>query len=194
MWFLIYFAALLLPLWLLYNTFKETPLKTAAKKPFPDDFSYEKHPEVPQKLATAISFRTIAKASDEIDLEEMGKMVAFLEKQFPLMHGGHELVTVEKVNEYSRLYTVKGSDPKLNGFLMNAHMDVVPTENQPWTDDPFDTGIKDGWIFGRGAIDDKGAVLVSNILFLKRNYKTKVSFQLVHLGIDELSPCQWFQT
>ncbi|MDE6593014.1 MAG: Sapep family Mn(2+)-dependent dipeptidase [Oscillospiraceae bacterium] len=37
-----------------------------------------------------------------------------------------------------------------------AHLDVVPTEGQSWHSDPFTAEIRDGLIYGRGAIDDKG--------------------------------------
>ncbi len=37
-----------------------------------------------------------------------------------------------------------------------CHLDVVPAEGQSWSGDPFTPVIKDGRIYGRGAIDDKG--------------------------------------
>ncbi len=37
-----------------------------------------------------------------------------------------------------------------------CHLDVVPTEGQEWSSDPFDAQIRNGRIYGRGAIDDKG--------------------------------------
>ena len=40
-----------------------------------------------------------------------------------------------------------------------AHMDVVPVDKLSWSVDPFAGIIKDGFVWGRGAIDDKQAVL-----------------------------------
>lgn len=37
-----------------------------------------------------------------------------------------------------------------------AHLDVVPAEGQSWSSDPFTADIREGRIYGRGAIDDKG--------------------------------------
>ena len=37
-----------------------------------------------------------------------------------------------------------------------CHLDVVPTDGQKWTSDPFKPEIREGRIYGRGAIDDKG--------------------------------------
>ena len=45
-------------------------------------------------------------------------------------------------------------------FLMQAHVDVVTTENQEWTHPPFSGNLIDGYIWGRGALDMKGAVAV----------------------------------
>lgn len=47
-------------------------------------------------------------------------------------------------------------------LLLMAHMDVVPVERDKWTTNPFGGEILDGYIYGRGAIDDKG-MLSSNL-------------------------------
>lgn len=46
--------------------------------------------------------------------------------------------------------------------LLMAHMDVVAVEREKWTTNPFGGEILDGYIYGRGAIDDKG-MLASNL-------------------------------
>jgi len=65
---------------------------------------------------------------------------------------------------------LKGNGSKQPVLLM-AHMDVVGVEADQWTVDPFAAVEKDGYIYGRGAIDDKG-MLAANLvtmLLLKRN-------------------------
>ena len=55
--------------------------------------------------------------------------------------------------------------------MMLAHMDVVGVEREKWSVDPFAGIIRDGYLYGRGAIDDKG-MLAANLmamLILKRN-------------------------
>ncbi len=48
-----------------------------------------------------------------------------------------------------------GKDESGKRLLMAAHMDVVPA-GDGWDTDPFDPVIKDGFIYGRGVLDDKG--------------------------------------
>jgi acetylornithine deacetylase/succinyl-diaminopimelate desuccinylase-like protein len=45
-------------------------------------------------------------------------------------------------------------------ILLAAHADVVGVEREKWTVDPFGGVIKDGYVFGRGAIDFKGGMTV----------------------------------
>jgi acetylornithine deacetylase/succinyl-diaminopimelate desuccinylase-like protein len=54
--------------------------------------------------------------------------------------------------------------------LLTAHMDVVGVERDRWTTDPFGGEVKDGYVYGRGAIDDKGmlAANLMTLLLLKR--------------------------
>jgi len=47
-----------------------------------------------------------------------------------------------------------GEGPKV--LVFDAHLDVVGVEGQDWDTDPFKAVIKDGKMFGRGTIDDKG--------------------------------------
>ena len=64
---------------------------------------------------------------------------------------------------------LKGNGSKQPVLLM-GHMDVVGVETSKWSVDPFAAVIKDGYLYGRGAIDDKGmlAANVMTMLLLKR--------------------------
>lgn len=57
-----------------------------------------------------------------------------------------------RANLYARL---RGNGTKKAIALVN-HMDVVPATASSWSVDPFSGAIKDGYIWGRGAIDMKG--------------------------------------
>ncbi|MEP6729248.1 MAG: M20/M25/M40 family metallo-hydrolase, partial [bacterium] len=65
---------------------------------------------------------------------------------------------------------LKGNGSKQPVLIM-GHMDVVGVEKAKWTVDPFAAEIKDGYLYGRGAIDDKGMLSANleTMLLLKRN-------------------------
>jgi acetylornithine deacetylase/succinyl-diaminopimelate desuccinylase-like protein len=70
----------------------------------------------------------------------------------------------------ARLKSSAFSDPS-KALLLVAHMDVVGVERARWTVDPFGAVPKDGYIYGRGAIDDKGMLAANLAAFvaLKRS-------------------------
>jgi acetylornithine deacetylase/succinyl-diaminopimelate desuccinylase-like protein len=61
-------------------------------------------------------------------------------------------------------------DPS-RALLLLAHLDVVGVDKTKWTVDPFGGVIKDGYLYGRGAIDDKGmlAANLATFIALKRS-------------------------
>ncbi len=60
----------------------------------------------------------------------------------------------ERLNLVTRLKG-RGEGPAL---LVHGHVDVVPTDGQPWSVPPFDGVLRDGILWGRGALDMKGSV------------------------------------
>src|SRR6266849_4362934 len=61
----------------------------------------------------------------------------------------------------ARLRSAAVANPA-KALLLVAHMDVVAVDKSKWTVDPFGGVIKDGYLYGRGAIDDKG-MLAANL-------------------------------
>jgi acetylornithine deacetylase/succinyl-diaminopimelate desuccinylase-like protein len=61
----------------------------------------------------------------------------------------------------ARLRSSAMADPS-RALLLVAHLDVVGVDRAKWTVDPFAAIIKDGYLYGRGAIDDK-AMLATNL-------------------------------
>ena len=55
-------------------------------------------------------------------------------------------------------------------ILFNAHLDVVEASRDTWSVDPFRLTEKEGWLYGRGAIDVKNevAIITTNLIRLKR--------------------------
>ena len=62
-------------------------------------------------------------------------------------------------------------DGSARPVIIMGHMDVVGVERANWSVDPFAAEIKDGYVYGRGAIDDKGmlAANLETMLLLKRH-------------------------
>jgi len=50
---------------------------------------------------------------------------------------------------------VEGSDPSKPALVVHGHTDVVPADAANWSVDPFGGEIKDGMLWGRGAVDMK---------------------------------------
>jgi len=109
-----------------------------------------------QRLAAAVRLRTISfDGRDGASAGEFRKLHALLEKSFPRAHAA---LKREFVNELSLLYTWPGSDPSAKPIMLMAHQDVVPIApgtEKDWQADPFAGEIRDGFVWGRGAWDDK---------------------------------------
>ncbi|MFT4938020.1 MAG: carboxypeptidase PM20D1 [Paraglaciecola sp.] len=110
-----------------------------------------------------------------------------LEASFPLVH---QQATQTKINQYSLIYHLKGSDPDLKPALFMGHMDVVPVDENTldqWLQLPFGGKVVEGTIWGRGTIDDKVSVLAlmeSMETLLKQNIKPTRSIYFA-FGHDE---------
>ncbi|HVF39671.1 MAG TPA: M20/M25/M40 family metallo-hydrolase [Gemmatimonadaceae bacterium] len=50
--------------------------------------------------------------------------------------------------------------------MLLAHMDVVGVEREKWSCDPFGGVVRDGYLYGRGAIDDKGMLAVNTMTMI----------------------------
>jgi carboxypeptidase PM20D1 len=115
-----------------------------------------------ERLAEAIRLRTISHQDPEqFDPEPFLELHRHLEKSFPLVH---ERLSRERVNEYTLLFTWEGTDASLKPALFLAHQDVVPTETPDggdWTHPPYGGVVADGYVWGRGTLDDKGNLMAT---------------------------------
>ncbi len=112
------------------------------------------------RLSQAIQFRTVSYQDSSLtDTSQFEAFVSFLEKSFPLVHSR---MTRERINGFALLYHLKGSNPALKPILMMGHYDVVPVAEGTealWKKAPFSGLIQDGFVYGRGTLDDKSTVL-----------------------------------
>ncbi|KAB2582137.1 hypothetical protein BS297_27390 [Rhodococcus erythropolis] len=112
--------------------------------------------DLAHKVSSLLRWRTIW--TDSPDIAEFEGFIADLRVQFPLVVARAEW---ERVHEYGLLVRMAGSAGVDGGAtaratIILAHYDVVPTDGQPWTRDPFGGEIEAGRVWGRGALDDKG--------------------------------------
>jgi len=109
-------------------------------------------------LAHAMTFPTISYSIDSLfDSVAFNGYLAFIDEAYPLINSK---LDKETVNDFSRLYTWKGKNASLKPVILMAHYDVVPGgELTQWEKDPF-SGENDGtYIWGRGTLDDKTAMI-----------------------------------
>ncbi len=113
-----------------------------------------------ERLSGAVKFATVSFASGApIDTTAFLGFHAFLATTFPRVHSSLRL---EKVAGLSLLYTWMGTDSLAPPVVLMGHMDVVPvTESnlKEWTHAPFSGDVADGYVWGRGTMDDKVTVL-----------------------------------
>lgn len=77
-------------------------------------------------------------------LEEVGYDVTYVESDGP-----------GRANVVTRL---AGADPSRGALMVHGHLDVVPAEAADWSVHPFSGAVKDGYVWGRGAVDMKDMV------------------------------------
>ncbi len=136
------------------------------------------------KLARAIELRTITSPDNTAQFFQLH---ALLQTSYPAVHA---TLTREVVNGTALLYRWEGSEPLLAPVLWMAHQDVVPVApntEKDWSAPPFGGVIKDGFIWGRGAWDNKGnlcAQLEAIELLIASGFKPRRTLYLA-FGADE---------
>lgn len=116
--------------------------------------------ELAAGLAEAISFPTVSSARPEtFDYAPFYAFQAYLQERFPLVFSR---LALERIEPASLLFRWQGQNADATPILLLAHQDVVPvipgTESE-WSYPPYAGTVADGYIWGRGAVDDKASVL-----------------------------------
>ena len=113
-----------------------------------------------QHLASAIRVPTVSVAGTPgADSSTFEKLREVLQASFPQVH---QQLNRELIGGNSLLFTWQGVDRSARPLLLMAHMDVVPVEpgtESAWTHPPFSGDVADGFLWGRGTLDDKSGVL-----------------------------------
>jgi acetylornithine deacetylase/succinyl-diaminopimelate desuccinylase-like protein len=91
-------------------------------------------------------------------------------------------------NRVNVVAKVEGADQSRPGLVLHGHIDVVPANAADWTVDPFSGVIKDGFIWGRGAVDmkDMDAMILATVRMWQRiGYKPPRNILLVFFADEE---------
>ena len=111
-------------------------------------------------LGEAVRFQTVSHQDKaDNDLTQWDALHAWLVTTYPAVH---KVMRREVLAGHALLYTWPGSDASLPPLILMAHQDVVPVSEgteDDWKHPPFSGVIADGAVWGRGTIDDKGALV-----------------------------------
>ena len=139
------------------RTARMTPYRIEAAAP---DSSILNAAITADRFTAALRFPTIStQDSAQFDPAPFLGMHDWLATAFPNVS---RRLTREVVAKYSLLYTWTGSDTTLDPMLLMGHLDVVPVEagtESKWTQPPFAGLVADGFVWGRGTLDDKASVI-----------------------------------
>ena len=91
-------------------------------------------------------------------------------------------------NRVNVVAKIEGSDQSRPGLVLHGHIDVVPANADDWSVDPFSGEIKDGFIWGRGAVDmkDMDAMILATVRMWQRvGYKPPRNILLAFFADEE---------
>ncbi len=138
------------------------------------------------RLAAAVQIPTVSYHT-HIDTAAFVQFHQYLDQTFPSVK---KELKKTSINDYSLVYKWAGKKSILKPILYMAHIDVVPIEKnsrEAWTDEPFSGAIKEGYIYGRGVLDDKFSligILEAIEQLIKEGYRPERTIYLA-FGHDE---------
>jgi acetylornithine deacetylase/succinyl-diaminopimelate desuccinylase-like protein len=91
-------------------------------------------------------------------------------------------------NRCNVIANIEGADPSRPGLVVHGHIDVVPANAADWSVDPFAAEIRDGMIWGRGAVDMKNVdamILAIVRKWARTGYKPPLNIVLAFFADEE---------
>ena len=95
---------------------------------------------------------------------------------------------VSAPNRVNVVAKIAGADQSRPGLVLHGHIDVVPAKAEDWSVDPFGGIVKDGFIWGRGAVDmkDMDAMMLATVRMWQRiGYKPPRNILLIFFADEE---------
>ena len=91
-------------------------------------------------------------------------------------------------NRCNVIANIPGADTTRPGLVVHGHIDVVPANAEDWSVDPFAAEIRDGMIWGRGAVDMKNTdamILAITRKWARTGYKPPRNIVLAFFADEE---------
>ncbi len=113
---------------------------------------------IAQRLGEAIRFQTVSSPDSDKTNEALDAMYDWMATAYPRVFA----TLTRELFGRSVVFTWKGTDPSAAPLVLMAHMDVVPVEGgteSKWSHRPFSGDISDGFVWGRGTLDDKLSIV-----------------------------------
>jgi carboxypeptidase PM20D1 len=115
-------------------------------------------PGVAERLSRMVQLPTVSDAHAHGGSEPFDDFAALLDELYPLVSAR---LSRERITDRGLLYRWPGRDGSADPVVLMAHYDVVPVDaSDAWSHPPFGGVIADGWVHGRGTLDDKGPMIV----------------------------------
>ena len=140
-----------------------------------------------KSLQKAVQFRTISDTDmEQVNFKPYEEFLSHLKETYKEVYRRAE---VTWINKYSPVFQIQGNKED-EPVLLLGHYDVVPVAEgtkEDWLSDPFGGEIRDGYLYGRGTLDDKNQVVsileaLENLL--QEGYMPSRDFYLA-FGFDE---------
>jgi acetylornithine deacetylase/succinyl-diaminopimelate desuccinylase-like protein len=136
-----------------------------------------------EMLTRSVGFKTV---------EGEGQMPAYAEYLAGQLraHGfaAEDIVITPRGETATLTARFRGTDPSLKPILVSSHMDVVAANRADWERDPFVAVVENGFVYGRGVLDNKFGLVTSTValIWLKQEgFRPRRDVILVFSGDEE---------
>ena len=146
--------------------------------------------QISAHLSQAVQFQTVSKQNPaHMDYAAFTAFIDWVAVTYPEVHAELELV---RINDLTLLYKWKGQNESLPPVLLSGHYDVVPvipgTESD-WAHAPYAGVVDETYIWGRGTLDDKSAVigmLEALTVLVKQEFKPRRTIYVAATHDEEI--------
>src|ERR1700726_3316070 len=120
-----------------------------------DDYCAANQPRFVEELIQALRIPSIsADPAHAADVRRNGEFF-----RDAALAAGFTTAELIETDGHPAVYAERMADPSLPTVLIYGHHDVQPVDPlDEWRSAPFEPEVRDGHLYGRGAVDDKGQV------------------------------------